>query len=63
MAVAGAAVGADKTAGFAADETETGCNAPSAGGGAIETLARLFFPGAAAAEFEYPEAEAGETFE
>ena len=61
--MAGAAVGAGEAAGFAADETETGCNTPSAGGGAIETLARVFFPGAAAAEFEDPEAEAGETFE
>jgi hypothetical protein len=63
MAVAGAAVGADEVAGFAADVAETGCKAPSAGGGAIEMLARVLFPDGAATEFEDPVAEAGETFE
>lgn len=63
MAVAGAAVGADEAAGFAADVVETDFSAPSAGAGAIETLAMVFCPPAAVTEFEDPEAEAGETFE
>ena len=58
----GAAAGAGDAVGFAADVTETGFSAPSAGVGAIEILARFFVPGAAA-EDEIPEAEGGETFE
>lgn len=58
----GVAEGAGETAGFTADVTETGCKAPSAGGGAIEILARVLFP-AVAAEGEDPEAEAGEILE
>lgn len=57
----GVAEGAGETAGFTADVAETGCKAPSAGRGAIEILARVFCPATAVAEFEDPEAEAGET--
>ena len=64
MATAGAAAGAVAIAGFAAnDVVETGFSAPSAGAGAIEMLALVFCPAAAVAEFDDPEAEAGETFE
>ena len=62
-AARGAGEGAGDAAGFAAEVAETGFRAPSAGGGAIETLATVFCPAAAVTEFEDPEAEAGETFE
>lgn len=54
IAATGAAVGAGdaEAAGFAADVAETGFSAPSAGGGAIETLAS-----------EVPETGAGATLE
>jgi len=52
-----------EAAGFAAGGAGCALSEPSAAGGAIEALARLFFPAAADAELETLEARAGETLE